>query len=368
MNYSKILCYSMLITCCMPGLLAMQDENVENVTPRKRAPAPVKSYYESPITPPAAQRRRIAPSSAQKDPNFSARKRLFRDESQDPTPQLISEGTVDRWPSLWNQHGNSDIYIKRLAELVRNDGTMLLHIAARKNNVGCMSDLLRYGEADLTAKIIKDRSTPLHEWAMDIAHCTEEQAGKVEGALRDSLSRTHSTFPDKRLLGNINGSTPLHVVCSGNLRNPFIFKTLVAVGHPIDAVNNVGQTILHKLSANDGDPRGSLPLILVELKKKSLDSIINLNDSWGETALHLAVRQSNRTMFDFLMNQPVIMLDLQDNLLRTPLHLAANLLHHNPDDKDARYFYDRLIERGANQSITDDDGNTAQDILDQESY
>lgn len=78
----------------------------------------------------------------------------------------------------------------------------------------------------------------------------------------------------------------------------------------------------------------------------------------GATALHIAVNRGNVSMVEVLLRQPGINLDIQDNDPNrfTPLHLAAKEGDQN--------MMNILIRQGADQTITDAYGRTAQQLFD----
>jgi ankyrin repeat protein len=356
MKVKRIVLYPLLFVC--NGVFTISGMQTPERPKRPR-------YAESPITPPSSKRRRVCPSSVQRDRNFSLTNRLCNEqELSEPRIAEINEGTVDRWPSLWNAAGNTDWFIKRLAGLAKKRGTTLLHTAALKNKVQCMADLIIYGEADLTAKAAKDKDTPLHLWAMASYDCSAADAMTVSNAILESLRRTKSTFPDASLLKNDQGSSPLHVACSSNLRNPFAVKALLDVGHPLAVYNDQDESILHYLAARDEDD-DSLAKIISLLDKCTLSpELLNHHShSLEETALHRAIKQKNLLLFNFLVTRSGIDLNVRDILDQTPLHVAAIGCLFHPTDSVAKSMYAKLIELGANQRLRDVSGNTAKQLL-----
>lgn len=91
---------------------------------------------------------------------------------------------------------------------------------------------------------------------------------------------------------------------------------------------------LNKISANAG-----------ESSWKEFDAYLNAQNANGDTPLHLAVANNSKDVFDILLRNRAINVNIPDNLGRTPLHIAITT--------DGFYFIEKLLLKNANPNIAD---------------
>jgi len=313
-------------------------------------------------TPPRKQVKRICPSSEERDPTFqpgptppSERKRLRVSKTS------ISSPCVKAWPQLFGRHELNQGFMGSLAKTQLKDGTTMLHKAMKqhiitRSTISCITDMIDSG-ADLAAKQGKDQDTPLHMWAMR-GICNTIEALKVKEALK------HRQCPDVEDLKNINGSTPLHLLCSKGLVDSAKFKILAKWGISLTTQNYQRQTILHRLAQAGPDINEQKARILSFLDQRDqydLSGIINKKDYWGRTALYCAVKEGDIATFDFLTQVQGINLNNQDNNGNTALHAAAK--NAGKRNKNAKYFIKKLVRLGASKELRNDYDQHPRDLV-----
>ncbi len=287
------------------------------------------------------------PNSEERDPTFqpgrtppSERKRTRVSRTS------ISSPCVKAWPKLFAKHEASQTFMERLAKTQLIDGTTMLHKAMKprivtRHTISCIIDMINSG-ADLAAQKGCDRDTPLHMWAMQ-GGSNFMEIERVKQALQNRIC------PDSNDLKNINGSTPLHLLCSKGLLNAAKFKVLARWGVSLTVTNHQNQTILHRLAQSGPDINNQKAKILSFLRKVNMSGIINKKDNHGQTALHLAVKEGDRDTFDFLVRHRKIKLNKQDKKGNTALHIAAK--NAGKRNKYANHFIKNLLSLGANTKI-----------------
>jgi len=99
-------------------------------------------------------------------------------------------------------------------------------------------------------------------------------------------------------------------------------------------------------------------LLLEVFKEGNFD--INCFDALGNTPLHLAVAQVSANVLDPILREEGCDVDPINRIEKaTPLHLAVRL-----DLVEQRhYFVSNLLEAGADTSIKDKNGDTAEDLI-----
>lgn len=138
--------------------------------------------------------------------------------------------------------------------------------------------------------------------------------------------------------------TPLHAVTLGN--NEKGIYRLIADEGPIEAKDLRNQTPAYWAAYH-----GNLAM-LVKLKIYGAD--LTLKDSRGKTPLRAAVKHGHNNVIDFLASHKVN-LNEKDGRGLTPLHLAAYRANFSS--------YQKLIYYGADISIQDPLGRTAEEML-----
>jgi ankyrin repeat protein len=263
---------------------------------------------------------------------------------------------------LWQRHEQSIDFIKTLSGEQRvQDGNTLLHIAMLMdepeylaNKIQCISNLIYAGQADL---IVKNASgdTPLHNWAMCV-HVDQHEAEEVDRVLHMRAKALHAIVDE---LVNSNNSTPLHIVCSRGLVNFLKFKILAELGIPLDTQNRQARTILHNLADSGADLNGQKAQILGYLRKNhDLSELLNVRDFEGRTALHIAIKNADKQVFDFLMRFRELNFNAVDNNGDTPLHYAAKNL--NNSRLCGGYFITWLLRKnGLRRNVVNFEGKRA---------
>jgi len=97
--------------------------------------------------------------------------------------------------------------------------------------------------------------------------------------------------------------------------------------------------------------------------REIVDILLNLgayrlrkDDNWGRIPIHIAAYNGNCEIMDLLLKKDKEQqINCQDYYLNTPIHLAAE------NNQKEAYIY--LIEKGADSTITNDEGFTAEHIL-----
>jgi ankyrin repeat protein len=121
----------------------------------------------------------------------------------------------------------------------------------------------------------------------------------------------------------------------------------------VSATNEEGEPFLHCFTRKQKEDAG------IELLKKIFAEYaveIDCRNSKGETCLHVVAAEWNSNkMITFLLEQNADLINLKDNLGQTALHRAFSM------DKQR----DLLIQKGADLSITDNEGRTPKALYDQ---
>lgn len=112
------------------------------------------------------------------------------------------------------------------------------------------------------------------------------------------------------------GSLPIHVAAANG---SLTIVKLLAKKRPGCALacNNLGQTILHIAVQ-----KRRYDVVNYVCSEHKLAGILNVRDSSGNTALHLAVEQGNQFIFCRLMRCPEVCLSFTNKEARTPLDIA----------------------------------------------
>lgn len=238
-------------------------------------------------------------------------------------------------------------------------GNTPLHLAVDSDNTAMVQLLLEKG-ASITQRN-KAGDTPLHL-----------AASKGNPELVSILLATPGSSPDLR---DDLGRTPLHITDSVE-----IAELLITKGANVNATDNFGNTPLHFCGDNE-------IAVLTLLLEKGAD--VNARNIIGETPLHTVI-QPTSTQLDII--QTLIEYGADPNALDygglTPLHLSAifrkprilqRLLDNGADlnarcyagktaifyavqEKTHRPVVEVLLKAGANLTIRDNDGLSAEDV------
>lgn len=144
------------------------------------------------------------------------------------------------------------------------------------------------------------------------------------------------------------GSTAPHIAAFEGHAD--LVRLLIAPGANASVEDAWGQTPMH----NAAQTRHGLTSL--ENSIAIVDSLIasgadiNARDENMASPLHLSVEHSSQEMVEALISKAAEV-DAQDRRGRTPLHVAAEYLKCD--------IYDVLVREGANESILDDEGDSA---------
>lgn len=151
-----------------------------------------------------------------------------------------------------------------------------------------------------------------------------------------------------------HGATLLYHLCAMRPHTPedrrtyFTFiRTLLALGASANTQTHFGLTPFYILCEQTGD-KEVFDLLETMLTRYGAD--INIRGKSGKTALHCAVVEKHKPMFDFLLAHKATNPTLSDANLETPLHAAAK--------QGNLSFLNALIARGADLDARDKLGNT----------
>lgn len=100
---------------------------------------------------------------------------------------------------------------------------------------------------------------------------------------------------------------------------------------------------LNKISAHAG-----------ESSWKEFDAYLNAQNASGETPLHIAVANGSKDVFDILLRNRALNINIPDNLGRTALHIAITT--------DGFYFIEKLLLKKPNIDIADRMGRTVKSL------
>ena len=260
-------------------------------------------------------------------------------------------------------------------------GDTALHIAC-KNGYSAIASVLVLNGADLTIKNVLGK-TPI-EVCSDPALKTKLELHQanvkkmfdfVKNNRTKDLQELLKTFRGVNLVDLTTGDTPLHIACQ--LGNKDIALLLIQAGANPTLKNKNGQTPFElveneTLKANLQDQynltlalfqavqNNSLPevkQILDRLSPNKISILVNSRTNpasagEGETPLHIAVKNANREMVKFLLDNGADV-NVGDKYEATPLHFACR----NGDGYIARM----LVEFGGDLTIKAIDGKTPLD-------
>ncbi|KAM0925304.1 hypothetical protein ACQ4PT_004278 [Festuca glaucescens] len=188
------------------------------------------------------------------------------------------------------------------------DGRNALHVAALKGKettkmlLELNKDLIK--QADRSS-----RSTPLHFAASWGEH-------EVISLL---LAADHSAAYQ----ADIDGSFPIHVAAFAN-KVKAVSVLLRDREDSAELRDAVGRTFLHVAVVEESQ---SVVTYACKLQsRKFASSVMNMQDKHGNTALHLAVKMGNLWIFNPLMKNREVMLNLRNNKGQTPLDLSWTMI------------------------------------------
>ncbi|CAH9117335.1 unnamed protein product [Cuscuta europaea] len=211
---------------------------------------------------------------------------------------------------------------------------MAVHAAARGGNVEMLREILG-NFSDVLACRDDQGSTLLHSAA---------GRGQVE-VVKTLLMSTEdiSSSQDKQ------GNTALHVAA---YRGYLAVVEILVVPSSASLTNNYGDTFLHMAVAGFTVPGFRRLDCQIELMKQlvsgklvDIESIINVRNNDGQTALHMAVMDKNTQtdLVDLLMTTHLIDLNICDNEGNTPL----DLLKQQPKSASTEILIKSFVSAGA---------------------
>ena len=193
----------------------------------------------------------------------------------------------------------------------------------KKNNIQLIEWLLAYG-ADLNV-INRYGRTPLH-----IA--IKDRSLDIGQLLLDNGADPNTVDTDQK--------TALHYAIWYKRKRPFIISLLKARADP-NVQDSAGRTALHYAV------KKGTAYLFEQLLHHGADP--RVRDNQGQTILHYAAEDTSLDLVLQMSKLPDV--NVQDNNMRTALHLAANS-HHV-------VMVTALLEKGADPNVQDINGNTA---------
>lgn len=143
-----------------------------------------------------------------------------------------------------------------------------------------------------------------------------------------------------------NGNTALiEAVIQGNIK---IVQLLIDAKANLNLQNNLKQTALISSTIHSGNDFNSIYQGISKLLIKEKANL-DLQDYEGKTALHYAIPNGNRELFEYLINAGAN-INIQDNDNKTALHYTVRLGNES--------FIKKLVLEKANLDLQDKNGNT----------
>ncbi|KAM0862230.1 hypothetical protein ACQ4PT_045396 [Festuca glaucescens] len=242
------------------------------------------------------------------------------------TSPLYLAISLRRYNVAWTLHDMSDGNLSYHGP----QGQNALHAAVLRGR-GITEELLKWNSS-LTTHVDKDGSTPLH---------FASSFWNING-FRELLKAN----PIPVYMADNNGLFPIHVAASVGA---IVFIKIILEKCPSNArlCTAQGQTFLHVAVKNR-----RLNVVSFVCKTPSLNWILNMPDSDGNTALHLAVQDGNFRIFCSLYGNKETHLSLANTNKDTPIDLARSMIprglsYNTNNDKG---IYRALIFAGAEYS------------------
>ncbi|XP_051190859.1 protein ACCELERATED CELL DEATH 6-like [Lolium perenne] len=185
------------------------------------------------------------------------------------------------------------------------DGQNALHVALLRDTV--MVEILLGWNKSLTAQVDKDGSTPLH-------------FVQFSSGSKQTLEKVFKANPASLYQADNKGFFPIHVAASLGATDAVIFF-LHERPDSAGLRNAKGKTFLHVATE-----KRRLAMVSYACGNPSLAWILNMQDSEGNTALHLAIQGGKLRMFCALFGNREVNLNLANNLGETPYDLSRSKL------------------------------------------
>ncbi|XP_067653128.1 serine/threonine-protein phosphatase 6 regulatory ankyrin repeat subunit A-like [Haliotis asinina] len=246
------------------------------------------------------------------------------------TLDINSKGYEDKTPvMLAASHGKNEVFnilMKKGADLsvTDDDGHNILHCACRGGNVNIVSYILIQSSLDINSKCHDEMTPVMHAASL----------GKNE--VFDILVKNGANLSDT----DVDGSTILCLACRGGnveIVNYILMQNIV----DINRKNIDGKTPV-VCAAHDGNRE-----VFDILVKKGVN--LSVTDQNGDNVLHWACRGGKIKIVNYILMQTIVDINSNNGWGMTPVMSAA--LHGR------REVFDVLVEKGANISVVDEDGD-----------
>ena len=195
-----------------------------------------------------------------------------------------------------------------------NEGKPALHICIENGHDELLEKLLEY-QPELT---LSDASKN------NILHCVAKLGSELIAKIifEHLKSPFPNSFPETFFEKNQDGCTPLHL--AAEFGNESIFSTLLEKGADLYATDTLKQTTLHYSLKNvNKDNRLAIVKLILHQHSNIKVNFIKCQDAKGLSALHTAVKLQYTAEVGLILRADPTVVDLEDNELQTPLHLAV---------------------------------------------
>ena len=204
-------------------------------------------------------------------------------------------------------------------EMQNLKGARALHFAVEEDYRNFVQKLLDNGAEACPQD--NEGNTPLHYMAWEKR--TKLATGTLDAVLKAYRQKSISIDRPRN-----NGETALHVAAGIGFHQ--FAEKLISLGAKITAEDNAKETPLHKAV---GHPQ--TVNCLLRKARSNINSVLNLQNKDGDTALHKASRMGQNQSVTHLIKQDGIETKIKNNKGKTALHVtendtvAANLVKKN---------------------------------------
>ena len=240
------------------------------------------------------------------------------------------------------------------ADVPNEDGDLPLHLATRKKR--CVEGTILLIEKTKDVSYTNNQgNTPLHELYLDRDN-NQQFYSRTRASAYSDFGRLKflSSFLGRKDLDtdvpNEDGDLPLHLATrkKGCVEGTIL---LIEKTKDVNYTNNQGNTPLHELYRTHASVYSDLDRLKVLssfLARKDID--LSIQNSNGQTSLHLICESRNYDLKAVLDSKKIINLNIQDNEGFTPLHILSQA----NECKGVQL----LCSTGANPSVRDNKGQT----------
>ncbi|KQJ93907.1 hypothetical protein BRADI_3g07405v3 [Brachypodium distachyon] len=187
------------------------------------------------------------------------------------------------------------------------------------------------GRSALHAAVLKSEGMTkmLLEWNRDLIKQAERPTGSTalhfasSWGLHEAISLLLAADPSLAYQPDSNGSFPIHVAAF--TKQVKAVSVLLDGRHDCSELRDAnGRTFLHVAVVEESQP---VVRYACRSKHQNFGSLfMNMQDNDGNTALHLAVQVGNLWIFNLLMENRLVKLDLTNNKGQTPRDLSSTLM------------------------------------------